>query len=67
VGELLEFGEHGLAEDRRPHGVDLPVDQVGATLFVFCLAEQVPAEQFFVERARHFGHEDHVVVVLVGL
>ena len=68
MGDLLELGEHRLADDRAADGVDLAVDQdtpVLSSLLAFC--HQVPAEQLLVERAGHLGDENRVVVILVRL
>ena len=43
VRDLLELGEHRLADDRAADGVDLAIDQVGAAAIVFGQRHQVAA------------------------
>ena len=67
VRDLLEFGEHRLADDRAADRIDFAIDEVRPGLVALGLLHQVAAEQLFVERAGDFGDEDRVVVVLIRL
>ena len=67
VGELLELGEHRLAEDRPADGVDLAIDQEGPLAGCRCVASRYWLSSCFVEGAGHFGDEERILVVRVRL
>ena len=43
------------------------IDDVGAHFRIVGLLKQIMGEQFFVERARDFGEEDRIIVILKEL
>jgi hypothetical protein len=67
MNDLLELGEHRLAEQGAANVVDLAVDDVGAHFSVFGLLEKMMRQQLLVEGGGDFGQEDRVIVILVGL
>ena len=67
VRDFLKLGKHRLPDHRAADVVQLAVDQIGPLPVVAGIGQQMMAQQHLVERAGHFGHEDHVAVVLVRL
>src|SRR5262245_32805680 len=64
---LLKLGKHRLANDCAANGIDLAIDEVRPLLSSLAALHHVTAQQLFVERARHFGDKDGVLVRLKWL
>jgi hypothetical protein len=64
VDDFFEFGKHGLPVNRAAQVIDLSVEQVSFHLWIGGLTKKMMCQQLLVERRRHFGEENWIVVIL---
>src|SRR5579884_590137 len=67
VNLLLEFGEHGLTEERAAEAFQRVIENSQFEGAILARLKQVVGEQRLVERGCDLGHEDGVVAILEGL
>ena len=67
MNNLFKFSEHRLPEQCAAQFVDLPVNDVRPHLRIARCLQQMMRQQLLVERRRHFGQKNRILVILKQL
>ncbi|MNR43451.1 hypothetical protein D3C85_1620720 [compost metagenome] len=61
MDDLLEFGEHGLTEYRRPELIRVICQQIQLLFRIGSMLQQIIHKQCFIRSRCHFSEEDRVL------